>query len=86
MAGSRRRRRRQVIVQGREGEPRRSLDEIFQVDSFVGSYKVDTVQGHARRLFVQKVYTLLAIGLVLTLAHALLCLILGRLFAFKSQQ
>lgn len=76
-----------------ENSHRWSLDEIFQVDSFVGSYKVDTVQGHARRIFVQKVYTVLAIGLVLTLANGLLCLILGQLFldphiknGFQSQQ
>lgn len=63
-----------------ENGRRPSLDEVFKVDSFVGSYKVDTVEGHARRLFVQKVYTVLAIGLVLTFANGVLCLILNQLF------
>lgn len=62
-----------------------NIEEAFNVDPY-GPGNKDNLEGHKRRIFVQKVYAILAVAVTITLANGLLSLVfMGRYLANNPQ-
>ncbi len=61
------------------------IEDAFNVDPY-GPGNKDNLEGHKRRIFVQKVYAILGVAVTITLANALLTMIfMGRFISYSWQ-